>query len=427
MPILPIPVKITSLPAISSVADNDVLPIVDISDTSSSASGTTKKITLLQIADYIGDIETSNIASARVATTGALAGTYANGSAGSGATFTLTATGVLTIDGIATALNNRILVNAQASTFQNGVYYVSTAGALGVQAVLTRVVDWCTSSQIEQGDFIAIVEGTTNGLTLWEMVSATPLTVGTDAITFSNMTGAVAGIIPLNKGGTNKNNTADNGAIAYSDATGITLLAHVTTAGKVLQSGNAAAPTWSTPTYPSASGTANKFLISDGTNNVYSAFTMALGGNVITAGDLTLSGAFAVIFNFSGATNVTFPTSGTLATTAQTLQTANVTANSTSMVVNTSYTINNGALATLTLPAVSAVGDIVEITGNSASGWSIAQNAGQNIQVVALSSTVGVGGSVASTNRYDSIRLKCVVANTTWITQCGASSGYTIV
>lgn len=46
-------------------------------------------------------------------------------------------------------------------------------------------------------------------------------------------------------------------------------------AGQIFQSaGNAAVPTWSTPTYPSASGTSGKFLISDGTNNVYSTSTI---------------------------------------------------------------------------------------------------------------------------------------------------------
>lgn len=46
------------------------------------------------------------------------------------------------------------------------------------------------------------------------------------------------------------------------------------TAGQVLQSGgNAANPAYSTPTYPSASGTAGKVVISDGTNNVYSTPT----------------------------------------------------------------------------------------------------------------------------------------------------------
>jgi hypothetical protein len=45
--------------------------------------------------------------------------------------------------------------------------------------------------------------------------------------------------------------------------------------GQVLQSGGggAAAMTWSTPTFPSTSGSAGKIIISDGTNNVYSTPT----------------------------------------------------------------------------------------------------------------------------------------------------------
>jgi hypothetical protein len=59
------------------------------------------------------------------------------------------------------------------------------------------------------------------------------------------------------------------------------------TAGQVLQSGgNAANPSYSIPTYPSASGTSGKIIQSDGTNNIYSAFTMAnpgTSGNVLTS------------------------------------------------------------------------------------------------------------------------------------------------
>src|SRR5690606_37563690 len=45
-------------------------------------------------------------------------------------------------------------------------------------------------------------------------------------------------------------------------------------AGQVLQSGGAGAdPAYSTPTYPSASGSSGKILISDGTNNIYSTPT----------------------------------------------------------------------------------------------------------------------------------------------------------
>ncbi len=49
-------------------------------------------------------------------------------------------------------------------------------------------------------------------------------------------------------------------------------------AGQILQSGAASANTWSTPTYPSASGTSRKILVSDGTNNVYSTETYAVPG-----------------------------------------------------------------------------------------------------------------------------------------------------
>lgn len=57
--------------------------------------------------------------------------------------------------------------------------------------------------------------------------------------------------------------------------------------GQVLQSGgNAGNPAYSTPTYPSASGTARTILVSDGTNNVYSTETWAApgsSGNVLTS------------------------------------------------------------------------------------------------------------------------------------------------
>lgn len=58
--------------------------------------------------------------------------------------------------------------------------------------------------------------------------------------------------------------------------------------GQVLQSGGggAAAMTWSTPTYPSASGSAGKILRSDGTNNVYSTSTFA---DTYTASNLLYS------------------------------------------------------------------------------------------------------------------------------------------
>lgn len=78
------------------------------------------------------------------------------------------------------------------------------------------------------------------------------------------------------------------------------------------------------------------------------------------------------------------------------------------------YITDTAGLLTFVLPATSAVGDVFEVVGQGAGGWTITQGAGQSIREGNLSSTVGAGGSVASTNRYDTIQCTCVVANLTW-------------
>jgi len=83
-------------------------------------------------------------------------------------------------------------------------------------------------------------------------------------------------------------------------------------------------------------------------------------------------------------------------------------------VVDSGYIPTNVGLTTFTLPATAALGTIIEIAGETAAGWLIAQNAGQSIQFGNLATTVGVGGSLASTNQYDTVKLLCRVANTTF-------------
>ena len=100
-----------------------------------------------------------------------------------------------------------------------------------------------------------------------------------------------------------------------------------------------------------------------------------------------------------------------------------------SMVSNTIYLANDPvSLVTFTLPATSVVGDQLTVIGVSANGWIINQAAGQQSQVSPSHTTLGVGGSLASSNQYDSINLICIVANTIW--SCfggGQTTGFTIV
>lgn len=99
-----------------------------------------------------------------------------------------------------------------------------------------------------------------------------------------------------------------------------------------------------------------------------------------------------------------------------------VTSASQSMISNTGYFANNAGLVTLLLPSVSNVGDEIAIAGEGAGGWLISQSTSQLIHVGHSQSTPGIGGSIASTNQYDSIRLVCMIANTAW-TVIGAPEG----
>lgn len=91
-----------------------------------------------------------------------------------------------------------------------------------------------------------------------------------------------------------------------------------------------------------------------------------------------------------------------------------VTGTSQSASVNNGYVVNNAGQVTVTLPDTAAIGDIVRIVGKGSGGWKVAQNASEVINFGNLATTTGTGGYLESTNRYDSVDLVCITANTAW-------------
>lgn len=140
--------------------------------------------------DYV-DAATAGLSqkqAVRVATTAALTATYANGTSGVGATLTNSgALAALSIDGVALSINDRVGVKNQASTFQNGIYRVTTAGSGAVAWVLTRTTDYDTSAEIPEGTYYVVEEGTSNAGTLWIETGSAPKTMGTTAIVFTQL------------------------------------------------------------------------------------------------------------------------------------------------------------------------------------------------------------------------------------------------
>lgn len=78
----------------------------------------------------------------------------------------------------------------------------------------------------------------------------------------------------------------------------------------------------------------------------------------------------------------------------------------------TIYSANTAGLLTFNMPATAAFGDLFEVVGQGAGGWLIQMNAGQTANL--NGSATSVAGSLASTNRYNCIKLMCTVANTTF-------------
>jgi len=111
--------------------------------------------------DYVDSVAQGLVVKEAVllATTSGQVGTYV----ASGQTFTYTATGTPSIDGVAvTATGTRVLFKNQAAASQNGIYELTTSGTTGVSAVFTRALDYNTSAEIEAGSFAFVLSGATN-------------------------------------------------------------------------------------------------------------------------------------------------------------------------------------------------------------------------------------------------------------------------
>ena len=125
-------------------------------------------------------------ASVRYATTANVAGTYNNGAG----TITAGSNGAFSIDGQTPTAGDRILIKNQTTTTTNGVYTVTTVGSGSAAYVLTRTPDADAASEITGGAFVFVEEGTANADNGYVFTHNGSPTLGTDAITLAQFSGA---------------------------------------------------------------------------------------------------------------------------------------------------------------------------------------------------------------------------------------------
>lgn len=92
-----------------------------------------------------------------------------------GANINLQAFGLGTLDGIALASGDRVLVKDQTDQTTNGIYNAGTGN-------WTRAIDAENNSQWTQGTMVMATQGTLNAFTVWVMTAANPIVLGTTAL-----------------------------------------------------------------------------------------------------------------------------------------------------------------------------------------------------------------------------------------------------
>ena len=242
------------------------------------------------------------------------ANTYNNGALGVGATLTATVNGALSVDGNAVTTSQRILVQNEVASANNGCYTVTQTGSGILPYILTRATDFDTAGagKIANNAYFFVTAGATHAGSAFILSQLAAITVGTTALPFTLFSDQLNYV-----GGTNIDVTgltiSLTGTVAATN--GGTGTATVTT-GDLLY--GSAANTWS----KLAKGAAYRSLVMDAsaTNVEWNAVALNQSGAVsgalpatnggtglssYTLGDIVYSSAANTIAALAGNTTTT--------------------------------------------------------------------------------------------------------------------------
>lgn len=189
-----------------------------------------------------------------------------------------------TIDGVTLVTGDRVLVKNQTTTRQNGVYVAVASGAA------SRAADYNEASEVVQGSSFFVTAGDTQINQLYVMNSPSVVVLDTDPITFAEVGSPSAYRFFVGSTGTDFN----------VEENGLDITYHLPTASATNR-GALSTTDWST------------FNAKAGVSGATTVNQIAKFND--TAGTVTNSG---ITFTTGGATTLTLPTTGTVATLAGT-------------------------------------------------------------------------------------------------------------
>lgn len=108
-------------------------------------------------------------------------------------TTNITLNGLQTIDGVALAADDRVLVKSQTDATANGIYTADSSN-------WKRAKDFDGNRDVVEGTLVLVVRGDTNGATTWQVTTAGSIAFGTTAITFGEALINSASTVSYNPG-----------------------------------------------------------------------------------------------------------------------------------------------------------------------------------------------------------------------------------
>ncbi|QEU31445.1 phage tail protein (plasmid) [Pseudomonas luteola] len=96
-------------------------------------------------------------------------------------TVNITLSGLQTIDGIALVAGDRVLVKNQTTANGNGIYVAGSGGWL-------RAADADENAEVTPGLTVYVEQGTTQADTIWKLTTDAPITLGSTALSFADIT-----------------------------------------------------------------------------------------------------------------------------------------------------------------------------------------------------------------------------------------------
>jgi glycine rich protein len=277
--------------ATSPTLSNPVVGTQASSDNSTKAASTAYVQTALA--------QLNPAAAVYAASTANIAGTYTNAVSGVciGDTFTTTATTAFALDGTSPAIGARVLFKNQTSTFQNGVWTLTTQAVGGVSgAILTRALDSDSATDLNSGQIVPVANGTVNAGSSWYQ-TAVVATCNTSAQTWTQFQASSSSYLQA------ANNLSDlsNAGTARTNL-GLGTLATTSTSGTSIVYGN---------------GTGGLLNVTIGSNLTFSGGTLsATGGSGSVSWQSAQTSAFTAaagnaypVNTTSGAITVTLPAS----------------------------------------------------------------------------------------------------------------------